>query len=432
MITELQQQNDSVEFANIYQAEGRETLRAVGVTDSRGQGESVEIVTEVYRLQDNSDPKNGELVSSQTDRIDQMLYSVIELDTPVELEEGEYFSVVQTMRLLTPGYEMLLLPLEFGSENPIYVGGYDGVSSYYQNYKVLCGEGESFLYFSQGDGEPAAWMDLSSEEAKEYFRVPINDGSGNENYLTVGNAMIKAYTIETETILSLSNETPVLICYDTEGNEIARLQDQELSGSVSVPWNAAAVSVELSEGSGTALSITFEGETFSSGEQIKREVFENREGILTLSGYDRGEQASREYRLMFAIGEASAVDKTALLEKIAEAEKISGEGYTAESYRTLQEAIAAALAVANDENASLEEVNTALAALDAAVRGLAPTESGEPVFVAVNDPGTGSTKTAQGVKTGDPASPVLPAAALAASLLVIAGTAAVMKKKNYR
>lgn len=55
--------------------------------------------------------QNGELVSAQTDRIDNMLYSVIELDKPVELEEGEYFSVVQTMRLLTPGSETFLIPL---------------------------------------------------------------------------------------------------------------------------------------------------------------------------------------------------------------------------------------------------------------------------------------------------------------------------------
>ena len=213
-IEKLGEINDSVSVANIFQAEGRESLRAVGVTDTRAWGESVEVVTEIYRLKDGSDPVNGELVSEQTDRIDNLLYTVVELDEPVELEEGEYFSVVQTMRLLTPGSETFLIPLEFGSEAPIYVQGYDAASSYYLNHTVLCGEGQSYIYFSTEEGKDPEWTDLGSEEAKEYFSIPLDDGTGTENSFTVGNAMIKAYTVDTDTTLSISNETLSLICYD--------------------------------------------------------------------------------------------------------------------------------------------------------------------------------------------------------------------------
>ena len=305
-IEKLGEINDSVSVANIFQAEGRETLRAVGVTDTRAWGESVEVVTEIYRLKDGSDPVNGELVSEQTDRIDNLLYTVVELDEPVELEEGEYFSVVQTMRLLTPGSETFLIPLEFGSEAPIYVQGYDAASSYYLNHTVLCGEGQSYIYFSTEEGKDPEWTDLGSEEAKEYFAIPLDDGTGTENSFTVGNAMIKAYTVDTDTTLSISNETLSLICYDGDGQEIKRIQDPDLTEEIHIPWNTSAVSIMLSEDSTSSLNISYGDETFPSGEKIGKDVFENAEGVVILKGNDRGEQASAEYGLKIVLDEEPA------------------------------------------------------------------------------------------------------------------------------
>ena len=302
-IEKLGEINDSVSVANIFQAEGRETLRAVGVTDTRAWGESVEVVTEIYRLKDGSDPVNGELVSEQTDRIDNLLYTVVELDEPVELEEGEYFSVVQTMRLLTPGSETFLIPLEFGSEAPVYVQGYDAASSYYLNHTVLCGEGQSYIYFSTEEGKDPEWTDLGSEEAKEYFSIPLDDGTGTENSFTVGNAMIKAYTVDTDTTLSISNETLSLICYDGDGQEIKRIQDPDLTEEIHIPWNTSAVSIMLSEDSTSSLNISYGDETFPSGEKIGKDVFENAEGVVILKGNDRGEQASAEYGLKIVLDE---------------------------------------------------------------------------------------------------------------------------------
>ena len=116
--------------------------------------------------------------------------------------------------------------------------GYDEVSSYYLNYTALCGKGQSYIYFSTEEGKDPEWTDLGSEEAKEYFAIPLDDGTGTENSLTVGNAMIKAYTVDTDTTLSLSNELLLLICYDGDGQEIKRIQDPDLTEEIYIPWNA--------------------------------------------------------------------------------------------------------------------------------------------------------------------------------------------------
>lgn len=425
VIEGLSELNDSVSVANVFRAEGNETLRAVGVTDTRGSAESVEVVTEVYRLNDNTSPVNGELVSSQTNRLDGLLYSVIELDTPVELKEGEYFSVVQTMRLLTPGSETFLIPLEYGSEKPVYVAGYMPDSSYYMNQTVKCGEGESYLYFASEEGKEAGWIDLASGEAKEYFRIPLDDGTGEENYITLGNAMIKAYTVDTESTLSLANETLTLTCYDADGQVIASIENSDPEGGISVPWNTQSVSFALADESGSVISISWGGETFAADGQIPRGFFENSEGVLTLTGTDRGESASTEYRLSLA-PETRPVDKTALLFKIEEAEVVSGDGYTADSYQALRDALEAARAVAEDESAVQADVDARLAALEQAIAGLVKVDADDGSLGSgdKNDSGAESgenkdvAETGQAVKTGDPADDLLPAVA-AVSLAVI-------------
>ncbi len=454
MMESLSELNDSVSVANVFRAEGDETLRAVGVTDARGYLESVEVVTEVYRLNDNSSPVNGELVSSQTDRLDNLLYSAIELDAPVELKEGEYFSVVQTMRLLTPGSEMFLIPLEFGSEKPVYVAGYEPDSSYYLSQTVKCAEGESYLYFVSEEGKEAEWMDLSSEEAKAYFRIPLDDGSGEENYITIGNAMIKAYTVDTETTLSLANETLTLTCYDADGQVITAIENPDPKGVISVPWNTQSISFELSDESDSAISISWGGETFAAGEQIPRELFENSEGVLTLTGTDRGESASAEYSMILS-PETRTVDKTTLLSKIEEAEAVSGDGYTAESYQALQDVLEAARAVAEDESAVQEDVDAQVAALEQAMAGLVKADaddgshgSGDKNDSGAAGGGSGSaddgdgvnasnsgsskdtSKTGGAVQTGDAAGFALPAAALLVSLAVASVMAVWTRKKR--
>lgn len=392
-IEKLGEINDSVSVANIFQAEGRETLRAVGVTDTRAWGESVEVVTEIYRLKDGSDPVNGELVSEQTDRIDNLLYTVVELDKPVELEEGEYFSVVQTMRLLTPGSETFLIPLEFGSEEPVYVQGYDDVSSYYLNHTVLCGEGQSYIYFSTEDGKDPEWTDLGSEEAKEYFSISLDDGTGTENSFTVGNAMIKAYTVDTDTTLSISNETLSLICYDGDGQEIKRIQDPDLTEEIHIPWNTSAVSIMLSEDSTSSLNISYGDETFPSGEKIGQDVFENAEGVVILKGNDRGEQASAEYGLKIVLDEEPADENDPSKDENNEG---TGNGDSGDNI---------------GEETPVEE------------------EEDDLQNSGTGDESAGKIQTEE-IQTGDQTQPILPAAAMVLSLIVIAGTTVVIRKRN--
>lgn len=392
-IEKLGEINDSVSVANIFQAEGRETLRAVGVTDTRAWGESVEVVTEIYRLKDGSDPVNGELVSEQTDRIDNLLYTVVELDEPVELEEGEYFSVVQTMRLLTPGSETFLIPLEFGSEAPIYVQGYDAASSYYLNHTVLCGEGQSYIYFSTEEGKDPEWTDLGSEEAKEYFSIPLDDGTGTENSFTVGNAMIKAYTVDTDTTLSISNETLSLICYDGDGQEIKRIQDPDLTEEIHIPWNTSAVSIMLSEDSTSSLNISYGDETFPSGEKIGKDVFENAEGVVILKGNDRGEQASAEYGLKIVLDEEPADENDPSKDENNEG---TGNGDSGDNI---------------GEETPVEE------------------EEDDLQNSGTGDESAGKIQTEE-IQTGDQTQPILPAAAMVLSLIVIAGTTVVIRKRN--
>ncbi|MDR0532086.1 MAG: FIVAR domain-containing protein [Oscillospiraceae bacterium] len=65
-----------------------------------------------------------------------------------------------------------------------------------------------------------------------------------------------------------------------------------------------------------------------------------------------------------------ATDKTALEKAIANAGKYSEKRYTAKSWAALQSALAIAVATADDASATQAQVNAALAALNAAVKGL--------------------------------------------------------------
>ncbi len=68
--------------------------------------------------------------------------------------------------------------------------------------------------------------------------------------------------------------------------------------------------------------------------------------------------------------EEPPVDKTALMEAIGKAAEYEAVDYTEESYAKLEKAIEDAGDVLNDENAAAEDVAEAIAAIDAAIKGL--------------------------------------------------------------
>ena len=75
-------------------------------------------------------------------------------------------------------------------------------------------------------------------------------------------------------------------------------------------------------------------------------------------------------------GNVPAVDRTALEQAILDAESIELDGYTEESVKTLQEALAHAKETAENDAAAQEDVDAAAAALNQAIAGLV-SESGE-------------------------------------------------------
>ena len=72
------------------------------------------------------------------------------------------------------------------------------------------------------------------------------------------------------------------------------------------------------------------------------------------------------------------VDKSALQSKVDEAKAIAADGYTEDSYKALSDAIAAAEVVLNDADATQENVDAQVSALQAAIDGLDKVEEPTP------------------------------------------------------
>ena len=89
------------QIANVFSANGPETLRAVAVNTL---DEAVSYTVEIYRnLTDGRNPASGTLVSTQTGSFSYPGYHTVRLSDPVKLSPGDTFSVVFT--LSTPGPE---------------------------------------------------------------------------------------------------------------------------------------------------------------------------------------------------------------------------------------------------------------------------------------------------------------------------------------
>lgn len=297
-----------VKFANIFQAKGNETLKAVGLNDNICIDEMAFITTEIYKLNDRSNPEKGELVASQTDEIDNLLYATISLNTPVELKEREYFSVVQSIRTESG---LQGVPVEIGTSAPMEVSGYDD-TSYQMNYVAKCSEGESFVWGLNGlEGdrflEEARWCDMADEEMQEFFTMPADD---EETVNTVaGNVMVKAFTVDTDTTLSFSNHVLKLLCYDGEGNLIRQTEAADISQLPALPLETETVAFALLNDNGDSFSIDIDGSTYQVGEHISREEIDNNGGaaVLSLTGQNRGLTETRTYNIQLAFAEEKMV-----------------------------------------------------------------------------------------------------------------------------
>ena len=71
-------------------------------------------------------------------------------------------------------------------------------------------------------------------------------------------------------------------------------------------------------------------------------------------------------------------DTKVLEQAVEKAEKLNAKNYTDESYKAVQNALAAAKRVQADENATQDDIDAAAAALVKAIKALAPATNGSP------------------------------------------------------
>lgn len=182
--------------ANVFTAEGDESLSAVSAVTAES-GSTVQV--RVYLLdEDAQGPTDGVLAAEQTETVALSGYHTIELDQPVELSAGQRFSVVESV----DGAQGAYLPLEVAGHDPADPDEAAGGFVAKKRQAAVANAGESF-YSTDGG---ATWADASSLTTDDLQgRISLTVFGGNPEILGVGNAMIKAFTVD-----GVSSEAPVL------------------------------------------------------------------------------------------------------------------------------------------------------------------------------------------------------------------------------
>lgn len=151
--------------ANVFTADDYVTLAAVSLFFNQAEGSTAEIA--VYLGGESGKPESGTLVSKQTATVDGNGFYTINLDQPVNLRPGDTYTIVQTVN---GGSANNYLPVEIG-----YL-----LNSF--EYIAVSNPGESYI---SCDGQ---WLDVSTLKP---FELQTQETTMK---LTLGNAMIKAYT----------------------------------------------------------------------------------------------------------------------------------------------------------------------------------------------------------------------------------------------
>lgn len=293
-----QQYQRTFKAANVFKAEKDETLTAVGTTFPNGILKNYTVTTEIYKLPDNTSPVNGDPVATQTDTVSSSLYATIDLQTPVALKAGEYYSIVQHITAPdgtegSPGSQSL--PIEMGNDGiiPVEVLDADGnvTAEYGQDYAASIQKGQSFVYGLNDPEEPEAWLDVTDPAVQETFTQEVQDAGGNVVGKTyAGNVMIKAMTADPDTILTADSAEVTVTAYDADGNT---LQTAALTDAFVLLYNTASFS--LSSNDTARLAITFGEDTFNANTKIDRTKAECAAMQLALTGTERGETVTNHY-----------------------------------------------------------------------------------------------------------------------------------------
>lgn len=181
--------------ANVFTAEDDELLRAVSAVTVEPDST---VQLQVYLLDKKAQgPTDGQLVTSQTEAVSLSGYHTIELDDPIELSAGQRFSVVETIEGSRGSY----LPLEIAGHDPSDPDEEAAGFVLKKQQTAVANAGESF-YSTDGG---TTWTDVTVLTADDLQgRVSLSIFGGQPDVLGVGNAMIKAFTVNSE-----ASDTPV-------------------------------------------------------------------------------------------------------------------------------------------------------------------------------------------------------------------------------
>ena len=168
--------NDGTKTANIFTAEREETLSAVSVTAPQSECTAG---IEVFLLSaDDTLPDAGKLVSSKTVQLNERGFHTVPLDTPVVLQEGDRFAIVEHVTSFNGRDTVSWLNLETIIKSELQTE--DNINSH--TSAIVVNPGESFAYVNNGSG--FVWTGVDT----------LNAESGAAEVFEFGNAAIKAYT----------------------------------------------------------------------------------------------------------------------------------------------------------------------------------------------------------------------------------------------
>lgn len=161
--------NQPASFANVFTARRNSTLKAVSAYTISG-GSKVTI--DVYKNPESGNPTSGSHVASLTRYFDNAGYYTVDLGNQAcDLPKGSTFAVVETSSFVRNGSQRYAMLYETGQRA--------GTAS----VNVSCSAGQSYMSVRNG-----SWMDMAGEQSFN------GDGS------TVGNATIKAFTVQNNSV----------------------------------------------------------------------------------------------------------------------------------------------------------------------------------------------------------------------------------------
>jgi hypothetical protein len=165
--------------ANIFTSERNETLAAVSVYAPQN---NTEAEIEVYRVTDeNSDPTSGELLAAATASFDHRGFYTVDLETPVDLKQGDRFAVVQNIQTEKDGERVSWLNIEETIREDLQTE--NNINK--EHVHVVSNPGETLIYVNNGTEH--VWADAAELNRTDAGKV-----------MAFGNAYIKAYTVSSE------------------------------------------------------------------------------------------------------------------------------------------------------------------------------------------------------------------------------------------